>query len=675
MANQKEHDRVTKFLRTNQELLKTSQSLRDIYRISVDRNPRKPAMISFDEAGKKKVLKYSAFKNQVFVTAGKLSRAFSAIPAGTVVGLKLKNSAKWPVFFWAILMTGHTPLLINAALQNENTQNLLTQAKAKSIITNDDGAYSVPSFRVNDILGLEANYAFVPDWADHVIFCSSGTTGDAKMAVYTGKNLCAQVLASTDMGLVTTDLMYPEDIRIFAMIPFHHIFGFVAVFLWFTFYGKTLVFPNSNATKDLLYAAQKGGVTHLFSVPLFWDSIAQAVNRTAALQSKKKATILDRMIAYNNHKIDREEAGLGASTAARKAVQKKALGTKIRYAISGGGYLSPKTMSLINGIGYPLHNGYGMTELGVTSVDLSPNVEHRLKGSIGKPLYGVEYKIRPLDGSGEETDTGELYVRSAITHEREYLGGSLSRVKTEDGFFATGDVAYRDAQGCYYIKSRIKDTIILSNGENVYPDEIEDYFKDVSHLNNCVVLGVKPKGEKEELIALVVEVDNQINAEGISKLKADINAINESLPSEKRVQKIYLDRRPLPMANNMKVKRIAVKKGLEEGSEDYLDFEGKKKTVSFEGYDQELVSELQQKVTKIFSAVLLLPEFKIDGNADWGVDLSGDSMSYVEMIQEIESQLGVKIEDSKFGVLMTVNDFVKDIIDNHQDSLKKGKKA
>ena len=104
MANQKEHDRVTAFLRTNQELLKTSQCMRDIYRISMDRNPRKPAMLSFDEAGKKKIITYAAYKNDVFVTASKLSRALSGVAAGTVIGLKLKNSAKWPVFFWAILM-------------------------------------------------------------------------------------------------------------------------------------------------------------------------------------------------------------------------------------------------------------------------------------------------------------------------------------------------------------------------------------------------------------------------------------------------------------------------------------------------------------------------------------------------------------------------------------------
>lgn len=665
------NEKTKRFLLSNQELLKTSQTIRDIYNLTMERNPKMTAMIYFDEAGKLKKISYATFKSMVFTTSSKLAAALSGVPAGTVVALKLKNSQYWPVFFYAILMCGHTPLLINAGLALDNTNNLIKQAKAQAIVTNDEAEFIVPSFRVNDIMNRPTNYSFVPDWADHVIFCSSGTTGDAKMAVYSGKNLCAQILASTDMADTTEDIMYPGKIRNFAMIPFHHIFGFVAVFLWYTFYGKTLVFPSSQSTKDLLYAVKKGKVTHLYSVPLFWDSIAQTVTRTAAMLGPKKSDILEKMIAYNTHKISKDEAGKGASSLVRSIFQKKMLGKHIRFCISGGGYLSPKTASLINGLGYPLYNGYGMTEIGVTSVELSPVVEQRLKGSIGKPLHGVEYKIVPLDGKEGEALTGELLVRSKITHTREYLGGALRRCNYEDGFFHTEDIAEVDELGNYYIKSRIKDTIILANGENVYPDEIEVYFKDVSHVNNCVVLGCKPKGEKEELIALVVEVDNSMKAEDIAQLKKDIKSINETLPNEKKVKKIYIDRRPLPMSNNMKVKRVSVKKGLEEGSDDYLDFEGKKKKVSFEGYDAEKVATMQAKITKIFSEVLLLPEFKIDGDADWGADLSGDSMSYIEMIQEIETQLGVKIPDTLFGVLMTVNDFTKQILDMQGE----GKKA
>jgi len=650
------------FVHSDRALLNTSLTLRDIFQLAMDRNPSKPALVYFDESNRKIALTYSEYKSQAFVMASKLSSALSGVPAGTVVALKLKNGPKWPLLFWAILMNGHTPLLIDAKLPKANAENLIAQAKAKAIITNDEETFAVPSFRVNDISSQQADYAFSPDWADHVIFCSSGTTGDAKMMVYNGKNLCSQLLASQNMGDITPDILHPGVTNILAMIPFHHIFGFVAVFLWYTYYGKAIVFPTSLSTSDIMTAVHKGKVTHLYAVPLFWDSIAQMVSRKASMMGGKKAAYFEKMIAYNTHKISKKEAGFAANGFIKSLFQKNVLGAQIEYCISGGGYLSSKTLNLINGLGYPLYNGYGMTEIGVTSVELSPSVEQRLKGSIGKPLAGVEYKIVPLANDNGD-GTGELYVKSPITHEREFIGGVLTRSKLVDGFYKTGDIAYCDEQGYYYIKGRLKDTIILSNGENVYPDEIEFYFHDVKHVNNCVVLGVKPQGEKEETIALVLEVDNSVDAEALKQIKKDIDSINASLPNEKKVQKVYVDKRPLPMANNMKVKRFVIKEGLEQGSPDFVDFEAKKKQATFEGYDPKEVAQYSKEIAALFAKILVLPEFKIDGQAHWINDLGGDSMSYIEMVQELEKKYGVTVADEKFGVLTCLDDFVKEIID------------
>jgi len=665
----KENDRsrakVESFLHENEKLLKTSQSFRDIYQLSMARNPDALAILRFDDTGKAEKYTYARYKNLVFATASKLSGVLDGkARPGSVVALKLQNSIWWPVFFWAILMSGHTPLLINAGLPVANANNLITQSHAQAIITNDEHDFCVPSYRVNDIVNQMTDYSFVPDWADHVIFCSSGTTGAAKLAVYNGKNMVAQILASHEMGKETMDIMYPEnDLRIFCMLPFHHIFGFVAVLLWYTFYGKTLVFPASNAIGDTLYAARKGKVTHFYSVPLFWDSLATSLTRQMANKGPKYTQILDKMVAFNTRKIDKAEAGRGASKTIKKAIQKKLIGTHIRFCISGGGYLSPKTASLINGIGYPLYNGFGMTEVGVTSVELSPYVEQRLKGSIGKPLYGVSYKIRPLE-NGDDSSIGELMVKSNITHIREYVGGILVKTKLDpDGYFATGDVASRDALGNYYIRSRLKDTIILANGENVYPDEIEDYFKGIKHVKNICVLGAKPKGEKEEMVCLVIEVDNSAKPEDLPILKSDIKAVNDGLPSEKKIKKVFLCKNPLPISNAMKVRRVTVRESLANGDPTYMDFEKKKKKISFEGYDKKEVQAVQAKVIKAFSKTLLLPEFKIDGDDDWGADLSGDSMSYVEMVQNLEQQFRVKIPTEQFGVLMTANDFTKEILD------------
>ena len=134
------------------------------------------------------------------------------------------------------------------------------------------------------------------------MFSSSGTTGDAKLMVFNGANFVNQICCSLDMGNTSVDIMYPQKygkIKILAMVPFHHIFGFVAVFLWYTFYGTTLVFPKSNTPTDLLSVCQKAGVTHVYSVPLFWDSLSQSVKRKFALQSAEKQALLEKMIAYN----------------------------------------------------------------------------------------------------------------------------------------------------------------------------------------------------------------------------------------------------------------------------------------------------------------------------------------------------------------------------------------
>ena len=669
---------VSAFIAKTAKLQETSMSMEDIYNMMMARDAKADAYMYFDEEGKPKKVCYGDFADEVFKTASKLSTLFSGIRAGSVVGLKLKNSPRWGIIFWALLMCGHSPLLLDARLATENANNLLSQAKAQAIIANDEAEFVVSKYRVNEIMNEEADYEFRPDWANHVIFCSSGTTGAAKMMVYTGANLCAQILASLDMPKETTTLMHPGKIRILAMLPFHHIFGFVAVFLWYSFYGCCLVYPSSIATSDLLYAVRKGKCTHIYSVPMFWDGIAQNISRTVANMGGTKADLFSKMVAYNTGKISKKEAGHGASKLILHAFQKKVLGKHVEYCISGGGFLSPKTQNTINGLGYPLYNGFGMTEVGVTSVEMSPNISQRLKGSIGHPFHGVEYKLGGdhLTTSDNGDVTGELMIRSPITHGREIIGGMLKRVNFEDGWFPTGDIVTMDSKGSYFMKGRIKDTIILSNGENVFPDEIEYYFKDVKHLHNAVCLGATLPGEKEEKITLVCEVDNSVTEEQIKKIYEDIKSINDTLPSEKKVQTVLIDKRPLPVSGSMKVKRFMIKQAIAEGSSDFIGLgQPKNNAVSFEGYDPKEVEEVSSKIRKVFAKILMLPEFKIDGAAIWTTDLGGDSMSYIEMCQTLNAEFGIEIPEDKYGVLGNLNDFTKEILDLLAKKPSRQKKA
>lgn len=641
----------------------TSRTLEDLYNFIMTQNEKQVAYMYFNDSGTYRKCTYGEYKDKVFVTASKLSKAFQGIPHGAVIGLKLKNSPYWGIFFWAILMTGHTPLLIDAKLPIENTNNLLKQSSAKGLVANDEADFCVPKFRINEINNLNRDYEFTTDFANHIIFCSSGTTGDAKMMVYRGQNLVNQICEAKAFIGETRTLIYPGKLRVFAMLPLHHIFGFVAVFLWYHFFGKTIVYPNSIATSDLMTAIKVAKVTHLFSVPLFWDSIAQNVRRTVAKESEKTQELFERMIAYNCNKISKREAKLASSGAFQNAFKKKILGKDLMFAISGGGFLSPKTLSLINGLGYHLYNGFGMTEVGVTSVELSPKVEYRLKGSVGKALYGVEYRIG--DGTLPPCTPGELFIKTKAVHSREIIGGVTKRVALEQEFYPTGDIGSLDEKGYLYVNGRIKDTIILSNGENVYPDEIEYYFKDVPYLHNAVCLGAKLPGDTEEKIILVCEVDNSVDKDGLKQVLDNIDSVNASLASEKRVHKVLIDTHPLPVSGSMKVKRFEIKKAIESGKADYIGLENEKQetVVSFDKYDQQLVKSTLERVTKVFSKVLLLPEFKIAPEAIWTVDLGGDSMSYIEMVQALEEEFKIIIPQEKYGLLKNVNDFTGEILE------------
>ena len=127
-------------------------------------------------------------------------------------------------------MNGFTPLLIDARLAKENTINLVEQSAAKAVFADEKEDYGVPCFTLASVYESDSNPDFVPHWGDKVIFCSSGTTGAIKLMVFDGKALCAQIMSATSIPSHSQTLMHPGKINILGMIPFHHVFGFVAVF-------------------------------------------------------------------------------------------------------------------------------------------------------------------------------------------------------------------------------------------------------------------------------------------------------------------------------------------------------------------------------------------------------------------------------------------------------------
>ncbi|HNX16071.1 MAG TPA: class I adenylate-forming enzyme family protein [Bacilli bacterium] len=272
-----EYKKINDFLMSASLVMETPKRMQDIFGILCKRNASQVAVEYYDIKGKLKHYKYKKMKVNALAFASTITNILKADGLHHPVGLKVANNHHWGEIFWAILMAGYKPLLIDARLPKEAAQNILKQSHAVAIITDDIYNYEVTKISSDDLTDVKSDNSFAPVWDDEIIFCSSGTTGDVKLMIYNGEAICHQLCCSLDMAKETKEIMYPKQfgkIKILAMIPFHHIFGFVAVFLWYTFYGKTLVFPSSITPSEIQKICQKAGVTHVYSVPLFWDSLA-----------------------------------------------------------------------------------------------------------------------------------------------------------------------------------------------------------------------------------------------------------------------------------------------------------------------------------------------------------------------------------------------------------------
>ncbi len=637
-------------------LMSTPKTMKDVFEIHTRFAVRDKNVFVFmeEDGGKVKAIKYKDYYDHVLSHSKAVNEALKDIEKDSFVAFKLKNSIHWPMFFWGLVSAGYKPLLIHPILNKEETEKLIAEAGAKAILCEDDFEYSVPAFNIRKI-EVTDHKDYEPHWANEMAFCTSGTTGDSRIFVYDGPALSYQLYAAYCMPLTSCDIMYVGDIRLLAVIPFSHIFGFVAIFLWYTYFGMTIIFPKSNNPKDLVDTCIKFKCSHIYAVPLFWDTVARKFNNAIAHESAKKQKLVHKLIDYNNGFITKYEAGIAKSNFVKKAVQRKVLGDRIVYCISGGSVLSKDTLLTMNGIGYDLYNGYGMTEIGVTSVELSPDVRQRNKRSVGRPLTNVEYK---LDGN-------ELLVRSPFIHVARLKDGKrLPRDVDKDGYYHTGDIAEIGDDGYAYIRGKIKDVVIGPNGENIYPDEIETKFKALPYVESMTVLGLK-NAKDEELLSLVINVEKELCDEETKQLENAIKEVNQTIPLAMQVKQCLIYKKPIPMNASMKIKKFEIEDAYKKNPEDFIKLEGGI-VVSFEGFDKELVNKVVDHIINIIADVLYISKKDIAPNSNINIDLGGDSFSYMSIVSSIESEFEIQIPSEMIGKLNSASEFALYVL-NHKD--------
>ena len=631
-------------------LMATPRSFKDIFDIEIETWSKRTIFIFEDENGKTKKVTYKEFekiaKQYAFYFKNKIS-----CPKDSFIALKMNNSPKWVYAFWGLLIAGFCPVMINPISINSDVSRLIKESGSKALISDKDEELEIECLNINSI---ELKEEYNPNsFASKIAFCTSGTTGKSRIYVYHSDNMAHQIYAAYCMPDTTDTIMYQKpDVRLLAIVPFAHIFGFVAVLFWFTFFGRTIVFTKSIDPNEIARVCKKYGVSHIFSVPLFWDRVSKSISQTLSKESEKKQKLIAKTIAYNNKEISKTEAGFAASKLVRKTLQKKILGDKVVYCIAGGSALSKDTLHMINGVGYPLYNGYGMTEVGITSVELSPNVIQRNKGAIGKPLTNVEYKL----------NNGELLIKSPQIHSETLINGKLEKaVLDEEGFFHTGDIASIDEDGYTYIRGKAKDIVIGSNGENIYPDEIEIKFRDLKDIDDLSILGLP--SEKGELLTMVLYIARKLDKKQIANLENQIAEANEKLPSSMQVQQFFLSTTSLPTNASMKVMRYQIIDDMKNRPETFVKL-ASGDLVSFDGYDEKDIKDISEHLIDIVSDILNVKKEDIANSSHIILDLGGDSFTYMSIIASVESEFNIKIATEMIGRLNTINEFALYILKN-----------
>jgi acyl-coenzyme A synthetase/AMP-(fatty) acid ligase/acyl carrier protein len=335
-----------------------------------------------------------------------------------------------------------------------------------------------------------------------------------------------------------------------------------------------------------------------------------------------------------------------SSALAGSVLRRKTFGKSVRFMISGGGAIAAEVVSRLNDLGFPLYNGYGATETGITSLCLEPDPERRKDANIGEPLFDVTFGIVPLEGS---VSTGELTVSSSFLYDGILSGGIFG--KRPAGAYNTGDIASRSKSGQYRILGREDGMISAASGEKVLAEEIEPHFTALNGVTACLAGRTAPG--RGDGIMLLIETDAGVDLPKVNQAVADENA---KLPARLQVTEAYASKNPFPKASGFKVKRRALLAAFASRPGDFIRLniaDANKARYPREQIDKALMKRLKL----LLSGVLDTAPADIGDYDDLIMTLGADSFDYAAFLTEIDKALGVKIGLADVEKLRTVADF------------------
>lgn len=606
----------------------------------------KPAFIYYDRS-EEKILSYNGFRRLIYAFAEAIHE--KDIPSHSLVLLVGENFPKWPAAYLAAHLCGHTVIHGDIRFTEIEFKNILDFTRPSLILCDRKFEGFFENYKkkifLDDIspqsADKEINISYIDDDQPMSIILTSGTTGNPKGVMLSESNFISNLRMFESMkGLVST-----KD-KVVAILPLHHVYPFTCTVLAPVYFGATIIYPASLKGEDIFGAIKKHGGTILIAIPRVLELFCGNIFDKVALLPRGKRLFFKGL--YLVSKLS-APSGIRSGKFFFHSIHKNF--PSFRYFACGGAPLDVIIHKKLNRLGFKIIEAYGLSE--TSPIAALNSLKRPVPGSVGQSAPGVEIKTEKKDPTLEH---GEICIKGPNVMMGYYKRPDLTKKVIINGWFHSGDLGYFDPRGNIFITGRKDEVIVLSNGKNIYPEELEKHYGQSQKIKELCIVLLK-EGRKEFLTA-VVYPDKEFfiqhkNANIFRDIKFDIETAAQKLPSYQRISRIEIFNEEFPKTALGKIKRYKILKTICEKS---VSKEEKVESIPWEKQDHFLA------FVKDFLKLKKFPKLKDNLETDLGLD----SLSKLEILSALEKRYDMKISDEEASGAFTLGDIKRLVSERSQ---------
>ena len=502
------------------------------------------------------------------------------------------------------------------------------------------------------------------------LFYTSGTTGVPKGVPLSHANLAFQIDAILKAHVVT------EKDRMLVPLPLHHVYPFVMGMLAPLKLGLTIVLPNSLTGPQLVRALNEGEVSVITGVPRLYSALYAGIEGRAESGGKVAAALFG--IGARSSTWIRRRTGIDAGKVIMRPLRER-LGPELRVLASGGAPLDPDLAQKLEGMGWRIVIGYGLTETSPLLALKPP--DGRKLASVGLPVPGIDVR---LDPSGMPGADSERRSTRSLTREPYQEGEILARgpgvfsgylnllreteeIFTEDGWFRTRDLGYFDEDGYLYVTGRASTLIVTEGGKNVQPEVVEE-----AYLQDPVIREIGVLQRDGRLVAVIMPDLNEIRrrtAEIDRSIRHAVEGVSERLPSYQRISEYAITHQPLERTQLGKIRRHLLEERFDvarKGAEGVGGAVGPMPIEEMPEEDRALLEHAAARgvwdlLARRYSDRRLAPDTSPQ------LDLGIDSLGWMDLTLEIAQSVGVELSEEAIGRIYTVHDLLGEVVQQAEE--------